>query len=72
LENQKERKKMRKPSFKTVDSKLSHYCRRFGMQLWNHGDGTYSLYDTKMQYLVLNRVDRHRVAIEVYACFNNC
>ena len=63
---------MRKPSFKTVDSKLSHYCRRFGMQLWNHGNNSYSLFDEKMGYLVLNRVDRRRVVMEVYACLNNC
>ena len=84
---------MRKPSFKTVEDNLIHYCRLRSMQLWNHGDGTYSVYDTKTfphpnlgkftntnnhgvgfikGEVILNRVDRRRVAIEVYACFNNC
>ena len=58
--------RMRKPSFKTVEKNLAHYARKMGCQLWNHGNGSYSLFDCKMGYISINSATRQRIANEVY------
>jgi len=66
MSEKKERMRMRKPSFKTVEKNLAHYARKMDCQLWNLGNGVYALFDCKMGYIAINHATRQRIANEVY------
>ena len=61
---------MRKPSFKTVEKNLVHYARKMDCEIVKHSNGSYSLYDRKMDYVSISKATRQRVANEVYYWMN--
>jgi len=66
MSEKKERMRMRKPSFKTVEKNLVQYARKMDCEIVKHHDGSYSLYDRKMDYVSITKATRQRVANEVY------
>ena len=66
MSEKKERMRMRKPSFKTVEKNLAQYARKMDCEIVKHHDGSYSLYDRKMDYVSITKATRQRVANEVY------